>query len=394
VYGGAEYAKSLDQSAQGVAVIEANRKWGEGPVGKEVIRFGVCKRGFHPYPAVNGAVPGVVYKAYGCKHHHATRRRRIEKVGVRPEWQSFDVFRPPAAARVVDENARSTKSRRRTPAAAKSKSPSKAIKQKVAEVPAATVVHTPSTSTSLPPTEATAAVDAGRSSPPSSAVKRTKARLAFLTGKTYRSPTLTSPLTVMVEAAAAVASADEAAATAEQPAAARGASASTTVEVAPMQTAPSAMAAADDTVVAPLPTVSVTARKGKGKGKGKGKSRTSGKPTKRKAKSALQKSAIRRCANGKGSAPRKPTQMGGPRVTCDLCGVAVAVTGLTLHMEQFHKGTVAAKRRRTHNSLQNDFSGLGSPTREKANDDCAIQCDQCGRWVTFAKYLEHWSAHF
>eukprot|EP00038_Savillea_parva_P010756 m.192546 g.192546 ORF g.192546 m.192546 type:complete len:328 (-) comp18675_c0_seq1:389-1372(-) len=106
---------------------------------------------------------------------------------------------------------------------------------------------------------------------------------------------------------------------------------------------------------------------------------------------------------------RRPDGCGGPRVACDLCGVLVTVAGLPLHVDQFHRETkqAAPKRRRTHNSMQNEWMHLlvaesaGQPAHQSESrpgdaeeDACNVPCDKCGKLVPFSDYLAHWSGHY
>ena len=75
-------------SAQKCAQTAACSRWGTGPNGREQIGHAVCKGKFRPWK--DGQ------RMYGCSRHHAIRKRRIERAGVRAEWESFEQWeRPP-----------------------------------------------------------------------------------------------------------------------------------------------------------------------------------------------------------------------------------------------------------------------------------------------------------
>ena len=74
---------------QKIAQAEALRRWGDGPAGHEVIAHPVCKGKFQPWRGSE--------RQYGCFRHHAIRKRRIDKAGLRPGWESFEQWALPAA---------------------------------------------------------------------------------------------------------------------------------------------------------------------------------------------------------------------------------------------------------------------------------------------------------
>ena len=55
--------------------------------GNEFITYPVCKRKYQPTKTEGG----VVQLLFAC-HLHPERGKRIERYGVHPEWQSFDVW--------------------------------------------------------------------------------------------------------------------------------------------------------------------------------------------------------------------------------------------------------------------------------------------------------------
>ena len=88
LYGGNVYMRSASApSLQSQAQAEASRRWGEGPVGREVIAHPVCKGKFKPWR--NGE------RQFGCFRHHAIRKRRIERAGTRDGWASFEQWSKP-----------------------------------------------------------------------------------------------------------------------------------------------------------------------------------------------------------------------------------------------------------------------------------------------------------
>mmetsp|Transcript_52192 Transcript_52192/g.174251 ORF Transcript_52192/g.174251 Transcript_52192/m.174251 type:complete len:92 (-) Transcript_52192:272-547(-) len=74
-------------SAQALAQAAACRTWGAGPAGREVLPHPVCKGKYAPWR--NGE------RMYGCFRHHAMRKKRIAKAGVRAGWESFEQWPPP-----------------------------------------------------------------------------------------------------------------------------------------------------------------------------------------------------------------------------------------------------------------------------------------------------------
>lgn len=92
LYGGNVYMKSAAApTAQSRAQARACRQWGAGAPGREEIPHPVCKGKYMPWRAGE--------RMYGCFRHHAIRKRRIDKAGVRAEWESFEQWpRPPSPA--------------------------------------------------------------------------------------------------------------------------------------------------------------------------------------------------------------------------------------------------------------------------------------------------------
>lgn len=98
-YGGALYAKSLDQSNQGKSIRNAIATWGTSHEQRECsIQFAVCKQAYAPFKKLKS---GLYRRAYGCRLHEAERCRRIKLYGLRTEWHRYDQWSPPAGARLV-----------------------------------------------------------------------------------------------------------------------------------------------------------------------------------------------------------------------------------------------------------------------------------------------------
>lgn len=88
LYGGNLYGKpAAPPSAQSCAQAAACRLWGSGAAGREEIGHPVCKGKYRPWR--DGE------RMFGCFRHHAIRKRRIDKVGVRLEWASFEQWEQP-----------------------------------------------------------------------------------------------------------------------------------------------------------------------------------------------------------------------------------------------------------------------------------------------------------
>eukprot|EP00037_Helgoeca_nana_P029215 m.347701 g.347701 ORF g.347701 m.347701 type:complete len:352 (+) comp27927_c0_seq1:1094-2149(+) len=122
---------------------------------------------------------------------------------------------------------------------------------------------------------------------------------------------------------------------------------------------------------------------------------TSSKPRAKrpKAKRAAKAAVAGSDPAAEAAAPRR--QNGGARVKCDQCGVEVAVTGLALHMDQFHRGQAAKKRRKTNNSGQDNWADLTTADSKPDDDtECMVKCDHCSKTLPFSKYLAHWSSHY
>jgi hypothetical protein len=80
-YGGSIYCSSLDASAQGAAIKAAELKWGASGLP-------LCKYKYQPFRQDGSA-------SFGCHLHHAVRLKRIQKHGVRPDWEDFEQWPPP-----------------------------------------------------------------------------------------------------------------------------------------------------------------------------------------------------------------------------------------------------------------------------------------------------------
>ena len=84
LYGGTLYARSAAApSAQSCAQAAARRRWGAGPAGREEIPHPVCKGKYTPWSR-DGE------RMFGCFRHHAIRKQRIARAGLRPGWESFE----------------------------------------------------------------------------------------------------------------------------------------------------------------------------------------------------------------------------------------------------------------------------------------------------------------
>ena len=89
LYGGNLYGKpAAAPSAQACAQAAACRLWGTGPRGREEIPHSVCKGKYVPWRRGE--------RMFGCFRHHAIRKRRIDRAGVRAEWASFEQWDPPS----------------------------------------------------------------------------------------------------------------------------------------------------------------------------------------------------------------------------------------------------------------------------------------------------------
>ena len=83
LYGGNVYGRSAAlPSAQSHAQAAACRRWGSGSTGREQIPHSCCKGKYVPWRGGE--------RMFGCFRHHEIRKRRIARVGVRPEWKSFE----------------------------------------------------------------------------------------------------------------------------------------------------------------------------------------------------------------------------------------------------------------------------------------------------------------
>ena len=77
---------------QAVAQAEASRRWGSGPPGREQIAHSVCKGKYQPWSR-DGAE-----RMFGCFRHHAIRKARIERAGLREGWESFEQWDTPSTS--------------------------------------------------------------------------------------------------------------------------------------------------------------------------------------------------------------------------------------------------------------------------------------------------------
>ena len=73
------YVRSLDTSIQGLAIAEAEEKWG-------VSGLPTCKRKYQPFRIHSDEKKE---KLYGCHLHHDPRKKYIERHGPRPGWVDF-----------------------------------------------------------------------------------------------------------------------------------------------------------------------------------------------------------------------------------------------------------------------------------------------------------------
>ena len=95
LYGGNLYGKPAagrtgDPGLQALAQAAASAQWGSGPPGREQIAHSVCKGKFQPW-ARDGSE-----RLFGCFRHHAVRKARIAKGGLREGWESFEQWEPPS----------------------------------------------------------------------------------------------------------------------------------------------------------------------------------------------------------------------------------------------------------------------------------------------------------
>lgn len=92
LYGGNLYGRSAaaPSGLQAVAQAAASAQWGEGVPGREQISHAVCKGKYQPWR--NGE------RMFGCFRHHAVRKERIKRAGVREGWASFEQWPAPIPA--------------------------------------------------------------------------------------------------------------------------------------------------------------------------------------------------------------------------------------------------------------------------------------------------------
>jgi hypothetical protein len=98
MYGGSMFIKSAaTDTCQGRAIQAINEKWGEGRwCGRETIGIQVCKKKYSPFNFTVETTDGPegrkvvkVERMFGCPHHHAIRKEKIEKYGERQGWEPF-----------------------------------------------------------------------------------------------------------------------------------------------------------------------------------------------------------------------------------------------------------------------------------------------------------------
>jgi hypothetical protein len=87
---------AANDTHQGKAIQAINEKWGEGRwCGRETIGIQVCKKKYAPFNFavepndVDGRKIVNVARMFGCPHHSAIRKERIEKFGERQGWEPF-----------------------------------------------------------------------------------------------------------------------------------------------------------------------------------------------------------------------------------------------------------------------------------------------------------------
>lgn len=94
LYGGNLYGTSAaagEKGLQAVAQGKAAALWGGGRAGQEVIGHSVCKGKYQPWkPAIGAAKGSQPVRQYGCARHHALRKKKVGKYGLRKGWEPFD----------------------------------------------------------------------------------------------------------------------------------------------------------------------------------------------------------------------------------------------------------------------------------------------------------------
>jgi hypothetical protein len=78
------YMPSAQDAAgkQARAAAAAAARWGSGPAGREVIGHSVCKGKYQPWKGDE--------RQFGCFRHHALRKTKIDRWGLRNDWESFE----------------------------------------------------------------------------------------------------------------------------------------------------------------------------------------------------------------------------------------------------------------------------------------------------------------
>ena len=90
LYGGNLYGRSCGGGLQADAQAAAAKRWGAGAAGREQIPHPVCKGKYQPWR--DGE------RMFGCFRHHAIRKKRIERAGIHPLWESFEQWEKPTSA--------------------------------------------------------------------------------------------------------------------------------------------------------------------------------------------------------------------------------------------------------------------------------------------------------
>ena len=96
LYGGNAYvAAAQRESPQALAQAAACARWGEAGGGRAgaapVIPFSVCKGKYRPW-SQDGQE-----RMLGCFRHHAIRKRRVARAGLRDGWESFEQWPRPGS---------------------------------------------------------------------------------------------------------------------------------------------------------------------------------------------------------------------------------------------------------------------------------------------------------
>jgi hypothetical protein len=95
MYGGSMFCKSVDSSAQGIAIAKAESLW-------EMECMSVCKAKYQPFRVVeikgkagkkkDEKEPSKKEPMFGCSAHHHIRLDNITKHGPRAGWVDFEQF--------------------------------------------------------------------------------------------------------------------------------------------------------------------------------------------------------------------------------------------------------------------------------------------------------------